>query len=117
MPTKPKSPWIEEARRLREVISLTQDLSTDVLVVGGGISGIATAYFLLTETSHSVTLIDASLVGQGASGRNAGQVVAQFDCWYYDIVKKYGTELAADGQRSFYKAWDQLEAMILLLKE
>ncbi|MFO0995251.1 MAG: FAD-dependent oxidoreductase [Alphaproteobacteria bacterium] len=47
--------------------------STDVLIVGGGIVGAATAYFL-SQRRRRVTLIDAKYPGFGASGRNGGYI-------------------------------------------
>lgn len=45
----------------------------DVLIVGGGIIGLATAYFL-AERGASVQLIEAGSIASGASGANAGGV-------------------------------------------
>src|SRR4029450_3912235 len=46
-----------------------------VCVIGAGVVGLTTAYFLQAE-GHSVTVIDrASSVGTGASGANGAQLV------------------------------------------
>src|SRR5258708_18566647 len=42
----------------------------DVLVVGGGIIGLATAYFLVDRGAR-VQLIEAAMIASGASGANA----------------------------------------------
>lgn len=47
--------------------------STDVLVVGGGIVGAATAYEL-ARRGRSVTLLEADELASGATGRNLGYV-------------------------------------------
>lgn len=47
--------------------------NTDVLIVGAGIVGAATAYFL-SQRRRRVTLIDAKYPGFGASGRNGGYI-------------------------------------------
>ena len=54
-------------------MSVTQ---TDVIVVGGGIMGAATAFFL-RKRGLSVALLERDLVGQKASGTNFGNVRRQ----------------------------------------
>jgi len=54
--------------------TLTNDRSADVVVVGGGFSGVNTA-LELAERSVDVALIEANRIGWGASGRNGGQVI------------------------------------------
>jgi sarcosine oxidase, subunit beta len=49
---------------------------SDVIVVGGGIMGAATAFFL-RKRGLSVTLIERGLIGQQASGTNFGNVRRQ----------------------------------------
>jgi glycine/D-amino acid oxidase-like deaminating enzyme len=49
-----------------------------VVVIGGGIIG-TTAAALLAETGTAVTLVEATAVGAGASGRNSGVIQHPFD--------------------------------------
>jgi sarcosine oxidase subunit beta len=49
---------------------------SDVIVIGGGIMGAATAFFL-RKRGRSVTLIERGLIGQQASGTNFGNVRRQ----------------------------------------
>lgn len=51
--------------------------SSDVLVLGGGIVGAATAFFLRQAHGRSVTLLERELVGRQASGTNFGGVRRQ----------------------------------------
>lgn len=53
---------------------LTENLSCDVVVVGGGFSGVNTAVEL-SERGLDVVLIEANRIGWGASGRNGGQII------------------------------------------
>ena len=52
---------------------LDSDRRSDVVIVGGGFTGIATAVEL-AERGLSVTLLEANRIGWGATGRNGGQV-------------------------------------------
>lgn len=51
----------------------------DVCVVGGGITGLSTAYHLKSLAPDlRVAVLEAQVVGFGASGRNAGQLIVHF---------------------------------------
>src|SRR6187200_2189411 len=50
----------------------------DLLIVGGGIIGCSAAAFA-AERGASVTLVEATEIGAGASGRNSGVVQHPFD--------------------------------------
>ncbi|HZT95509.1 MAG TPA: FAD-dependent oxidoreductase [Chloroflexota bacterium] len=56
--------------------SLEGDASVEVAVVGGGISGVGAARWLLEAGVESVALLERRTVCSGASGRNAGFVMA-----------------------------------------
>jgi len=53
--------------------TLNADLSVDIAIVGGGLTGVATAVEL-AERGFSVALCESNRIGWGASGRNGGQV-------------------------------------------
>ncbi len=56
---------------------MSQPERSDVLVLGGGIVGAATAFFLRHAHGRSVTLLERELVGRQASGTNFGGVRRQ----------------------------------------
>jgi glycine/D-amino acid oxidase-like deaminating enzyme len=53
---------------------LQGEVRADVCIVGGGFSGLNTA-IELAERGRSVILLEARLIGWGASGRNGGQLI------------------------------------------
>ncbi len=65
----------------------------DVLVVGSGLFGAATAYWL-ARAGCQVALLDRVGVAYGASGRNGGFVVAGMHEEYSDAIKRLGHETA-----------------------
>lgn len=56
---------------------LDGNLDCDVVVVGGGFTGVSTTLFL-AERGYDVVLLEASRIGWGASGRNGGQLIDGF---------------------------------------
>ena len=86
------------ARTLRERCAypgLEGDLDVETLVIGGGLAGCATALDL-AERGHKVALIEAALIGWGASGRNGGFVSDGFPGGYPALVERVGLERARE---------------------
>ncbi len=106
MSEKLTSPWIEQLHRTRKPVSLTSNHRTNIAVVGAGIAGISTVYFLLTRTRKRVTLIEATRAAHGATGHNAGQLVSYFERPFTDIIDEFGLEMALEGQDLVKSSWD-----------
>jgi glycine/D-amino acid oxidase-like deaminating enzyme len=65
--------WLEEAGGADPLPPLSGSLDADVVVIGGGYSGMWTAWHLLEDDpSAQVVLLEAGLCGHGPSGRNGG---------------------------------------------
>lgn len=94
------SPWIAQLRRTRPVEPLEENLETDVVIVGGGIAGVSTAYFILTQTDKNVILLEANKIAHGATGHNAGQVSSDFEIPFKELVARFGENRAIDAQRA-----------------
>jgi gamma-glutamylputrescine oxidase len=67
---------------------------TDVVVVGGGLAGLAAACELAGEGMR-VVLLERGRLADGASGRNGGQVLTGFGPNYGEVVGRWGPETAA----------------------
>lgn len=109
---KNSSPWLAELARTRPVAPLDSDATSDVVIVGGGIAGAATAFFTLRDTDKSVVLLEADRVAHGATGHNAGQVVAYFERPLASIAEEFGVELAGQGQRMLESSWGLIDRII-----
>jgi glycine/D-amino acid oxidase-like deaminating enzyme/nitrite reductase/ring-hydroxylating ferredoxin subunit len=68
---------------------LNEDRETDVCVIGAGISGISTAYELVSR-GKKVILIEARDVLSGETGRTSGHLSSSLDDPYTEIAKKHG---------------------------
>jgi glycine/D-amino acid oxidase-like deaminating enzyme len=65
--------WIAEAGRPEPLPALAEDTTADVVVIGGGYTGMWAAWHLLAAGAN-VALLEAGLCGTGPSGRNGGFV-------------------------------------------
>jgi gamma-glutamylputrescine oxidase len=72
---------------------LRENIDVDICIVGGGFSGLSTALHLVKK-GFQVVLLEASMIGWGASGRNGGQIVNGFSRDLMTIEKRYGIEAA-----------------------
>ena len=63
----------------RDIKPLTHDITTDVVVVGGGISGL-TAAQSFGKKGCKVVLIEKNYCGSGASGKSSG-FITQMQSW------------------------------------
>ena len=90
--SKNNSPWIHQLARTRPISKDAIPEKTDIVIVGGGIAGIVTAYEILKNTNLKVVLLEATKVAHGATGHNAGQVTSYFENPFQDFVNKFGLE-------------------------
>ncbi len=106
-----RSPWVAQLAPDGPPRPLEADAATDVVIVGAGIAGVATAFFTLRSTPHRVMLIERDRVARGATGHNAGQLTTYFERPLYDIADAFGWEQAIDAQRAFDAAHELLDLM------
>ncbi len=107
-----RSPWLEQLDATGAPSPLTHDAETDVAIVGAGIAGLATAFFILRDTRERVLLLEGGRAGHGASGRNAGQLVTYFERPLCDLVDEFGFDLATRGQAEVEAAWGLLDLIL-----
>ncbi|MCA0971149.1 FAD-dependent oxidoreductase [Halobacillus litoralis] len=91
--TRPEPLWREDCK-IDSFEPLREDASTEVLIVGGGITGITTAY-LLAKAGKQVTLIEADQLVNGTTGHTTAKVTAQHGLIYNEFLNHFGDEQAS----------------------
>ncbi|HSD22907.1 MAG TPA: FAD-dependent oxidoreductase [Solirubrobacterales bacterium] len=98
--------WLEEAGDPPHLPAAEGELSCDVLVVGGGYTGMWAAWQISQlEPEASVVLLEAERCGHGPSGRNGGFANAM---WFsaHTLRGRFGAPAAADVLRAAQDAVD-----------
>jgi gamma-glutamylputrescine oxidase len=89
-PISPGHSWYEDTAGPRpEYPHLDGDRTCDVVIVGGGFTGLSAAAHL-AKTGANVVLVEAHRFGDGASGRNGGQLGTGQRAGAEEMEKEFG---------------------------
>jgi glycine/D-amino acid oxidase-like deaminating enzyme len=97
----------------RAAESLAGALEADIVIVGGGFTGLWTALLLKElEPSRSVVVLESDIVGHGASGRNAGIVGETIDHSHDLAIVHFGLDEAKELARLGRENLEEMEAFL-----
>ena len=82
--------------------SLENDIDVDIVVIGGGFSGVNTALELAEKGITNIALLEARYLGFGGTGRNGGQIMAGIG---HDL-EKIKKDVGDDGLRAIFEISD-----------
>jgi len=96
------SPWIDTFPRSRrpEHPRLRGEHTAEVAIIGGGLTGCATAYACALAGLRPI-LIEADRLGQGRTGRSAGLLLPEPGPDFRDLAKMHGLRTA----RRMFEGW------------
>lgn len=84
--------WKNPGYRARP--ELKKDITCEYLIIGGGVTGISTAYFLAKGGAKNIVLVEKKEIASGATGKAAGTLVLRGESDLVQIIdahgKKYG---------------------------
>jgi len=86
------SPWVEPPADLQPALEEQRD--ADVVIVGGGYTGLSTALSLRAQGAD-VALLESDFAGAGASGRNAGHLTPTIGKDTPTLLRMFGRERAS----------------------
>ncbi|MEO6231625.1 MAG: FAD-dependent oxidoreductase [Ferruginibacter sp.] len=105
--------WLVKNGILHSYPSLKKNINTEVVVVGGGITGALVAHALMSK-DYKVVLLDKRDIGQGSSSATTSMLQYEIDVPLYELAEMIGEDAAVD----CYKAGiDAIKKMEQLVKE
>jgi len=91
---------------------LAGDIDVDVAIIGGGYTGLWTAYYLAAaDPNLRVAVLESEVAGFGASGRNGGWCSAFFAKSHASIAAEIGRQGMHDMRRAMQAAVDEVGAV------
>lgn len=96
------SPWVHTfpSTRRPDFPRIRGEHTTDVAIIGGGLTGCATAYSCVAAGLKAV-LVESGRVGQGSAGRSAGLMLPDPRPLFRDVADAHGVRVA----RRVFEAW------------
>jgi glycine/D-amino acid oxidase-like deaminating enzyme len=110
LPEKEVSYWLESAPKT-SYPTLKKDIEVDVVIVGGGISGVTAAY-LLKKAGKTVAVVEKGTIGSGTTGHTTGKVTSQHSITYSDLQKRLGEKIARIYGEANQTAIEEIENVI-----
>ena len=85
------------------------DLDVDVAIVGGGLTGLWTAWYLLErDPTLTIAVLEKEIAGFGASGRNGGWCSALFPQSTAALERAHGRDAALAMRRAMIQSVDEV---------
>ena len=85
--------------------TLEQDVTTDVLIIGGGLAGLLCAYFLC-QNGVDCLLVEQDRIGGGTTHNTTAKITVQHGLMYHKLIKDRGEEIAKGYWMANKKAFD-----------
>ena len=113
-PDSPLSLWLDIYGEYTPEPPLEGELRVDIAIIGGGFSGLVTAYELKkAEPALRVALLEARQVGYGASGRNGSFAMTVVSLGFGTTAMLRGAEYLKAAHTYMERAVDRTDELIL----
>lgn len=99
--------WLVKNGILHSYPSLDKDITTDILVAGGGITGSLMAHQCIKD-GYDTVLIDRREIANGSTSATTSMLQYEIDIPLYKLIETAGEEAAVESYRGCYAAIDEL---------
>ncbi len=94
--------------------ALKGDISTDVLIIGGGICGLLTAYFL-QQSGVDYILLEAEKIANATTMNTTAKITSQHGLIFAEMIKRFGkekTQLYLEANQKAISRFEELSCQI-----
>ncbi len=103
--------WLLKNGLLNTYPMLREDVTTDIIVIGGGITGALISHALIQEGYNSI-LVDKRDIAMGSTSATTSMLQYEIDTPLYKLAEMIGEEEAAQCYKSGIEAIDKLDTLI-----
>ncbi|MGJ8592410.1 MAG: NAD(P)/FAD-dependent oxidoreductase [Aquaticitalea sp.] len=107
--------WLVKNGLLHSYPSLKQDLSTEILIIGGGITGSLMAHKCIEE-GYETTLIDRREIVNGSSSATTSMLQYEIDVPLFELSEMIGKQGAEKNYWACYESIDELARIVKAIK-
>ncbi|GAB3349151.1 FAD-dependent oxidoreductase [Arachidicoccus ginsenosidivorans] len=99
--------WLVKNGILNSYPSLSREIETDILIIGGGITGSLIAHQCM-EDGYKTVLVDKREIANGSTSATTSMLQYEIDTPLYKLIEQIGEKGAVDSYRACYQAIDKL---------
>lgn len=104
--------WIESVKSEKEEFpKLEKNEKADVCIIGGGLTGITTAYYL-SKTNLKVVVLEKYRICEHTSGNTTAKITSQHDLFYDYLIQSQGKEKAKQYLEANEQAIENISTII-----
>lgn len=103
--------WIDSTKDLFKVNEIDNNYTADVCIIGAGITGLTTGYYL-SKKGLKVVIIDKDGICEKASGHTTAKITFQHGLIYDYLINSFGQEFALKYFKSNKEAISNIKEII-----
>lgn len=102
--------WEKDRKNYQKFEPIKNNINTSICIIGGGLTGLSTAYYLSKETD--VVIVEKDRICSGTSSKTTGKVTSQHGIFYNYLVESKGKEFAKKYLEANERAIANIEKII-----
>ncbi len=105
--------WLESIKSERKNYDKLKDnIDVDVCIVGAGLTGLSTAYYLSKNSNLKIAILEKDLIGEKTSCHSTAKITSQHDLFYKYLIESQGKEFAKKYLESNEESIKEIENII-----